>query len=154
MKTKIALIILTVLCFVALGIASEGPFKAALSGSSESPAISTPAKGSATFELDKTGKELKYKVTVNDIEDVTAAHVHYGMKGKDGPPVAAIDIKGSKTGKFSGVLAEGMITDKDLVGPLKGKSVEDLVKDIKSGELYLNVHTAKYPNGELRGQLQ
>ncbi len=153
MKTKYLLIVLLVLSLTSLGIAA-GPFKAALSGKDEVASVNTPAKGEATFELDKAGKTLKYRVTVSDIENVTAAHVHEGAKGKDGPPLALIDIKGKKMGKFSGTLAVGTITDKDLLGPMKGKTVKDLVKEIEAGNTYVNVHTTKYPNGELRGQIQ
>jgi hypothetical protein len=59
-----------------------------------------------------------------------------------------------KDGKFSGTLAEGTITERELMGSLMGKSVKDLVKQIKKGHAYLNVHTDKYPNGEIRGQIK
>ncbi len=135
------------------GFAAEKSFKAVLSGSQEVPAAKSVAKGDATFTLSKDGKELMYKVTVSDIENVDAAHIHLGKMGKNGPPLALIDIKGKKTGKFSGTLAEGKITSNDLLGSLKGKSVQELLKDIESGDAYINVHTDKYPDGELRGQI-
>jgi hypothetical protein len=91
---------------------------------------------------------------VSDIENVTAAHIHLGGKGENGPPVALIDTKGKKTGKFSGTLAEGRITEKELMESPMGKSVKDLVKQIKNGNAYLNVHTDKYPDGEIRGQIK
>jgi uncharacterized protein YvpB len=40
------------------------------------------------------------------------------------------------------------------MGSMTGKSVEDLIKQIKKGNAYLNVHTDKYPNGEIRGQIK
>ncbi len=135
------------------GLAAEKSFKAVLSGSQEIPAAKSMAKGDATFTLSKDGKELMYKVNVSDIENVDAAHIHFGKKGQNGPPLALIDIKGKKAGKFSGTLAEGKITSSDLLGSLKGKSVQDLLKDIESGDAYINVHTDKYPDGELRGQI-
>jgi hypothetical protein len=50
--------------------------------------------------------------------------------GENGPPMAMIDIKGKKSGKFSGMLAEGKITANELMGPLMGKkTVKDLVKE-------------------------
>jgi hypothetical protein len=73
--------------------------------------------------------------------------------GKNGPPVALIDTKGKKAGKFSGTLAEAKITANELMGSLMGKTVKDLVKEIKTGNTYLNVHTDKYPDGEIRGQI-
>ncbi len=132
--------------------ASKG-FKATLSGSGEVPALTTMAKGEATFELDKDGA-LKYRLTVSDIENVTAAHVHEGKMGKNGPAIALIVLGGKKAGKFSGTLAEGTITEKELLGPLKGKSVSDLVKEIEAGDAYVNVHTGKSPGGEIRGQIE
>jgi hypothetical protein len=54
---------------------------------------------------------------------------------------------------FSGELAKGTITDKNLVGPLAGKTIADLVKLIKDGGAYVNVHTPAHPGGEIRGQI-
>ncbi len=142
----------------ALGIAAKKAgahhdYKAAISGKMEIPKIKTAATGMVTFEPVMDGKELKYKLTVKGINDVTAAHVHFGKKGESGPPVVALFSGPEKKGKFSGTLAEGTITDKDLVGPLSGKTVKDLIKDIQGKELYVNVHTEKYPDGEIRGQI-
>ena len=47
----------------------------------------------------------------------------------------------------------GYITSSDLVGPLKGKQISDLVKLINDGEAYVNVHTETNPKGEIRGQI-
>ena len=154
MRKLYLFIMLLVLGLVSLGIAADKTFKATLTGGEVVPAVKTAAKGEATVELGKGGSELKYKVTVSDIEDVTAAHIHQGAKGKSGPPLALIDIKGKKQGKFSGALAEGTVTDKTLLGPLKGKSVKDLVKEVEAGNTYVNIHTTKYPDGEIRGQLK
>lgn len=153
MKKLYLIMFLLVVGLATSSFASEKSFKAMLSGSESVPAVETMAKGDATFTLIKDGKALSYYVTVSDIENVTAAHIHIGKKGENGPPVALI-INEKKAGKFSGTLAEGTITEKELMGSLMGKSVEDLVKQIKKGNAYLNVHTDKYPNGEIRGQLK
>ena len=126
------------------GIAAEKSFKATLSGDECVPAVTTKAKGEATFELSKDGKELSYNVIVSDIENVTAAHIHQGKKGENGPPVALIDIKGKK----------GKITVNELMSSLKGKTVKDLVEQIESGNAYINVHTGQHPDGEIRGQIK
>jgi hypothetical protein len=154
MKRMYLIIFLLVVGLATTGFAAEKSFKAMLSGSECVPAVETMAKGKATFTLSKDGKELSYNVMVSDIENVTAAHIHMGKMGKNGPPVALIDTKGKKTGKFSGTLAEGRITEKELMESPMGKSVKDLVKQIKNGNAYLNVHTDKYPDGEIRGQIK
>jgi hypothetical protein len=37
---------------------------------------------------------------------------------------------------------------------LQGKTIADLVADIKAGNAYVNVHTTEHPGGEIRGQIQ
>lgn len=151
MRKVYLIIFLLVIGLATSGLAAEKSFKAALSGSEAG--VQTMAKGEATFELSKNGKKLSYKVMVSDIENVTAAHIHMGKMGENGPPIAPIKIKGKK-GKFSGTLAKGTITSKELMGSLKGKTVKDLVAEIEAGNAYLNVHTGKYPDGEIRGQIK
>jgi hypothetical protein len=140
----------------ALGAAAgkSHTYKTHLSGSAVVPAVTTTAKGMAEFQTTMDGKELKYKLEVEGIENVTAAHIHMAKKGENGPPVAGLFAGPKKEGMFSGTLSEGTITDKDLVGPMEGKTVKDLIKALRAGELYVNVHTDKYPDGELRGQIK
>ena len=133
-------------------------FRTHLSGENEVPPVETDARGQATFHLDKTGEELSYKLIVANIEDVTMTHIHLGgpdengpvvvwLYPEDGPPPALIE------GRFDGVLAEGTITDADLVGELDGASLDDLVAEIRDGNTYVNVHTVAHPAGEIRGQI-
>ena len=153
MKKLYMIILLLVIGLATYSFAAEKSFKAMLVGSESVPAVETMAKGDATFTPIKDEEGLSYYVTVSDIDNVTAAHIHLGKKGENGPPVALI-TNDKKAGKFSGTIAEGTITKKDLMGSKTGKSVEDLIKQIKKGNAYLNVHTDKYPNGEIRGQIK
>jgi hypothetical protein len=149
-----ALVLMAMLPALGTGAEKTHTYKAGLTGHAVVPKVTTTAKGMATFETAMGGKELKYKLTVDGIDNVTAAHIHIAKKGKNGPPVAGLFAGPKKEGKFSGTLGEGTITDKDLVGPMAGKTIKDLVKALHSGELYVNVHTDKYPDGELRGQIK
>jgi hypothetical protein len=144
----------TLLLTVSLGMAAQGAFKAKLSGKEVVPAVETKAMGEADFKLSKDGKELTYILKLMDIENASAAHIHTAMAGKNGGPVAGLFAGPKKEGKFSGEIAKGTITDKDLIGPLAGKTIGDLVKMIKDGGAYVNVHTDKYPDGEVRGQIK
>ncbi len=153
MKKVYLIILLLVVASATFSFAADKSFKAMLSGNESVPAVETMARGDATFTVAKDEKALSYYVTVSDIENVTAAHIHLGKKGENGPPVALI-TKEKRAGKFSGTLAEGTITKNELMGPMMGKSVEDLIKQIEKGDAYLNVHTDKYPNGEIRGQIK
>ncbi|HUI47008.1 MAG TPA: CHRD domain-containing protein [Nitrospirota bacterium] len=144
----------TVLLAASLGFAASGVFKTKLSGKEVVPPVETKATGYAQFKLSKDGKEITYILRMKDIDDVTAAHIHAGKKGESGAPVAGLFMGPKKEGKFSGVLAKGTVTDKNLVGKLAGETIGDLAKLIKDGEAYVNVHTVKNPNGEIRGQIK
>jgi CHRD domain len=160
MKLSCTLVFLIglVLLPISLAEAQGARFEATLSGKAETPPVDTPAHGTATFVLGKGGKGLHYTLTVADIENASMAHIHIGHAGEKGPvavwlypskPLAVV-----KKGKFTGVLARGTITAANLVGPLKGKTIEDLVNAIKAGDAYANVHTTSHPDGEIRGQIR
>jgi hypothetical protein len=124
-------------------------YSAKLGGSEVVPPVDTKASGEAMFTPE--GKGLKYRVTTQGLENVTGMHVHLGKKGENGPPVGMI-LKGAKKGPLP--LTEGTISKKDLAGKLKGKDVKALVAEMEKGNAYLNIHTEKHPNGEIRGQIQ
>lgn len=147
-------VILSTILTVSVGFTAETSFKAKLTGNDEVPSVKTKAKGEVKFKLSKDGKELSYMLDVKNIENANAAHIHRGMKGKNGPPVANLFTGPKKENNFSGELSKGTLMANDLSGDLMGKSIDDLVKLIKSGELYVNVHTDANPNGEIRGQIK
>lgn len=122
-----------------------------LSGDAEVPAVDTQARGVAIIKYD--GEDLTYKLNAANIENVTQAHIHVGAAGTNGPPVAFLYGFELIPGRFSGTLSSGTITDDDLIGPLAGETVEDLLAEIRAGTAYVNVHTMQNPSGEIRGQI-
>jgi hypothetical protein len=144
--------------FLARGGAAGAPgFNAHLTGDGEVPPNDSRAQGQATFQLSDDGDELTYRLIVANIQNVTQAHIHLGAPTAtggivvwlypDAPPAVLIP------GRSSGVLAEGTITEDDLVGTLEADSLEDLLAEIRAGNAYVNVHTSQFPPGEIRGQL-
>jgi len=117
----------------------------------------TQGKGTATFETGKDGNSVHYKLDVENVNDVTAAHVH--MVGDLRYPrdilVGLYPAKGQapspREGAFSGTLAEGDITSDQFVGPMKHEPLKDLLKMLKEGRAGVMVHTKQNPNGELWG---
>ena len=117
----------------------------------------TQGKGTATFEKGKDGNSVHYKVDVDNVNDVTAAHVH--MVGDLGYPrdilVGLYPVKGQapspREGAFSGTLAEGEITADQFVGPMKHETLKDLLKMLKEGRAGVMVDTKQNPKGELWG---
>lgn len=133
-------------------------FRTHLSGENEVPAVETKAQGQAKFRLNKAGEELSYKLVVANIENVLMAHIHLGGRDENGPVVAWLYPEDGPPpelieGRFDGVLAEDVITDEDLVGPLAGESLDELIEEMEDGNTYVNVHTTAHPAGEIRGQI-
>lgn len=149
----LVLVVMAVVFAAATSFAKETHFKAKLTPKEESQKPKSKASGKAEFKLAKDGKTLYYKLHVKNLVDATAAHIHLAKKGEDGPPIAGL-LSQEKKGKFSGLLAEGSISDKDLIGPLQGKTVEDLIHVFQAEQAYVNVHTEANPDGEIRGQIK
>jgi hypothetical protein len=63
-------------------------FTAQLTGGEEVPVVNTQAQGEAVFDLNESGTELSYKVTVSNINDLSMAHIHLAAKGQNGAVVA------------------------------------------------------------------
>ncbi|MFL6461072.1 MAG: CHRD domain-containing protein [Nitrososphaeraceae archaeon] len=132
----------------------EQKFTAKMTGKEEVPPHDTKAIGNAEFTLSSDGKTMSYKVDVMNIDKVTMAHIHQGKVGENGPPVVWLfNSSSNPTGPMNGMLSQGKVTSSDLVGPLKGKQMSDLVKLINDGQAYANVHTEPNPKGEIRGQI-
>ena len=108
--------------------------------------------GMATFT--PSGDKISYKVTATGLTSpVTVAHIHSGGPGKAGPVVVPLNISaGSDPGSASG---EGTFDASAIKAPPDGSpmSWNDLVSGLKSGNLYVNVHTQNNPKGEVRGQI-
>jgi hypothetical protein len=129
--------------------ATEGQtlFRATLAGSNEVPARDTAATGSAGITLD--GDTVFFAVEVSQIEAVTAAHIHSGAAGVNGP-VRVDFFLGPVTGAVNGRLVEGSFTAANV----RGVTFETLLEQMRAGTAYVNVHSTRYPGGEVRGQTQ
>jgi hypothetical protein len=141
----------------ALADAPDRAFMARLSGADEVPGVETDAWGHAVFNLSNGGTELRYRLIVHNIVDVRMAHIHLAPAGVNGPVVVWLypDAPPPQLipGRFDGVLGKGTITAANLVGPLSGMTLEDLLAEMSAGNAYVNVHTVENPGGEIRGQI-
>jgi hypothetical protein len=143
------------LLFASHSNAQVTTFKANLIGKAEVPPVDSSASGQATFQLSTDGESLTYTLSVSNIEDVTMAHIHIGISGEAGKPVAPLKMSGQQNMReTNGVIAKGTIRASDLTGPLKGKTIADLVAQIQAGKTYVNVHTKEHPDGEIRGTIR
>ena len=98
-------------------------------------------------------EKLEFRLDVKHIVGVTQAHIHLGLPNMNGPVVAFLYGPSDPTERIDDRLARGVLTEADLVGgPLEG-DFAGFVEALGSGELYVNVHTAEFPGGEIRGQI-
>lgn len=145
---------------------SNRNFVAHLSSSEEVPANASLGQGQAFFQLSADGSEIHYQLVVANLDNPVASHIHLAPAGTNGSVVAFLFANGVPgSGRFDGVLAEGTITAANLVGPLAGHPLSDLLDAMASGGAYVNVHTndgiaptntgpGDFPGGEIRGQIQ
>ena len=80
------------------------------------------------------------------------AHIYKCKAGENGPIVFTFFTSPTPRGIVP-FTSQGNLRANDLEGPLAGKQITDLIKMIKDGDAYVNVHTVQNPNGEIRGQI-
>jgi hypothetical protein len=115
-------------------------FSARLDGAQQVPAVTTDAKGIASFVLNNTRDTLFVNASFIGLSgSVTGVHLHTGAAGATGG--VAIDLMSS----LSGNKVTGFVT---------GANLTNNMVSMLTNNLYLNVHTAANPNGEIRGQVK
>lgn len=107
-----------------------------LSGANEVPPVTTAATGTATVTI-RPDHTVSVKVSATGM-NATASHIHQGAASANGPVIVPF----TKTG------------DNTFVAPDGAKLTDAQYDAFKAGNLYVNVHTAANPGGEIRGQLK
>ena len=135
---SIFVLALAVLTSAHLAAADEMKIKANLTGAAEVPGPGDPdGGGTVQVTLNPDKNEVCYDLTLTKVNEATAAHIHEGAVGKEGPVKVAFDAPKGDT-------AKGCKTADAAV-----------VKDIMANpaNYYVNVHNAAHPKGAVRGQL-
>ena len=112
----------------------SGAMKASLSGAEEVPPVNTDATASGSFRVAADGT-VSGSITTKGIQGL-AAHIHQGAKGTNGPVIVPL----TKNGDTFSVPEGRKLTDAQM-------------QALKAGNLYVNVHSARYKGGEIRAQL-
>lgn len=168
MKRKLVVSVTVVLTLgVALVVAQNfSKLKASLTGQQELPIVSTVANGTFSATISKDETEINYELSYSDMEsNVQQAHIHFGPKHSTGAIVVWFCSNLPSPPTPLGVQAcplrsgtvTGTITGSDIVGPVSqgittGEMAE-LVKAIREGNTYVNVHSVNSPAGEIRSQI-
>jgi len=137
-----------------------------LSGYEEVPAVSTTADGNFRAQINEREDEITYELSYRELEGaVQQAHIHVGQRSVNGgisvwlcsnlasPPTPA----GTQPCPPPPATITGTITPANVVGPtaqgVAPGEFDELVRAIRAGVTYVNVHTTKFPGGEIRSQI-
>lgn len=127
-------------------------WKATLNGANEVPANNSTATGEFTATLDETNDSLSWVLNVPNITNATAAHLHQGAAGSNGPVVLSLFTPPLNQTSANSINTSSVSREFNLTGPLAG-DWDAFVTALKAGNIYVNVHTTANPNGEIRGQV-
>ena len=144
---------------------SSSEWNVRLSGYQEDPAaLSTTGTGSIRVRIDDRKQELTYRISFGQLEaPVLQSHIHFGGRAQSGGISVFLCTNlgngpaGTPACPASGGTVSGTLHAADVVCPaaqgIAPGEFGELVKAIRNGTAYANVHSQKYPAGEIRGQL-
>ena len=136
-------------------MAAGNAFKADLSGAQEVPPVMTETSGTAKFRVNADNSEIVVDLTVSDGDDllgVAGAHIHCALAGQNGP--VAVFLAGSQpTGLDGDLRLRITISNENILNPVCGATIGELVQSFRAGLAYVNVHSVANPGGVVRGQI-
>jgi hypothetical protein len=142
-------------------------FETDMVGYEEVPAVSTTGNGQVDVEVARDGQSLRFVLHYRALESpVTQSHIHFGQKSVNGGisvffcsnlgngPAGTPPCPQPAPGEMATV--EGTRTAADVVGPaaqgIAPGEFDELVRALRAGVTYANVHSQQWPAGEIRGQ--
>ena len=132
-------------------------FEASLNGYYEVSSISTAARGS--FKAELKGSTLHYRLTLRDFsENPLFAHIHFARPDVNGGEIAYLCGDGGKPACPANGTVTGTIVAANVVGPadrgIAPGEFAELIRAMRNGATYANVHSNAYQPGEIRGNIR
>jgi hypothetical protein len=143
-----------------------------LTGYQEATPAGVSSTGAGTFKatIDEDASTISYELTYSDLEAApTQAHIHFGNRfdsggisvflctnlgnGPAGRPTPACPADSTNSGTVTGTLTPADVTAGAASQGIAAGEFEELVRAIRAGVTYANVHTTKFPMGEVRAQI-
>lgn len=163
MSVRNALLVLGSISFSAA--AEEDRFSAALSGYQEVAPVSTAATGRLRIDVNSSNTALTYQLDYSGLQGpVMMARVYFGQRSVNGgllfwlcgtpamlPPAGTPACP--QSGRVTGTIAASQIVGSPAQG-IQGAELAKVLRALRAGLLYVNVRSAAFPGGELRGQLE
>ena len=135
-----------------------------LTGFEEVMPVSTTGKGQLRLLVYPDRTTIAYELSYSDLQaDVTQAHIHFGQLSVNGGisvflcsnlpnPPADTQACPLRSGTVSGVLTAASVLGPDAQGIAPGE-IDALVEALRAQLTYVNVHSTRWPGGEIRGQI-
>jgi len=172
-----ALVATALIAIATLGVRADDQdtkfqLSATLIGNNEVPPIATAGKGRLRATLDTKAQQITFELTYSGLEGEQGkpplfAHIHFGQPAVNGGVMVFFCGGGGKPACPASngvpVTVTGTIAATDVVGPVAqginpssptDNEFDDVAAAILSGTSYANIHTTKYPSGEIRGQVK
>lgn len=145
--------------------------RAVLHGFNEVATVSSPARGSFAAVLSPDETSIEYRLRFSGLEaPVLMSHIHFGdhhttggisvwlcgtaaNPGPAGTPLCADPASDPSSGDVTGTLTAAQVVGPAGQGIAAGEFGE-LVRAIRGGVTYVNVHSTKFPAGEIRGEIR
>lgn len=139
-----------------------------LTGFEEVPSVSTVASGTFDARISNDDSQIDWELSYSDLEGaVQQAHIHFGQKGVNGGisiwlcgnpnPPTIVPPLGTQTCPPPPATISGTATAANVVGPagqgIAAGEFAELIRAMRAGKTYANVHSSKFPGGEIRSQI-
>ena len=148
-------------------------FAAPLKPTEEVPALSSKARGWFKADIDETNQTIEYELSYEGLEGTPVqAHIHVGQRRVNGgvsvflcgnaPAVPPATVPQPPACPASPATVTGVITAAQIIGPVAqgiepadvANDFDELVRMLRRELTYANVHSSRFPGGEIRGQLK
>ena len=159
--------LVTVLCMLGLTVLARADdndgrrhFKADLIGYNETPALSTNGEGHLRLEINHNDTAIDFRLSyANMTGNPAVAHIHLGQRHTAGGVIIFFCGGGGKPAcPPQPATITGTLDASGVVGPvaqgIAAGEFDELIRAIRAGATYANVHTAAFPAGEIRGQIR
>lgn len=164
-KLRIGVSAVVLLAFAVVAVAQGvRMLRGLLTGYEEVPAVSSTGDGNFRLEIDDRDDEIAYELSYRELEgNVLQAHIHLGQRSVNGGISVFLCSNlgngpaGTQACPPSPATITGTIRPIDVIGPagqgIAAGEFDELVRAIRAGVTYVNVHTDKHPGGEIRSQI-
>ena len=158
---------LTIMCLaIVSGVFADGVrnLQARLRGFQEVPAVSSSGRGSFEARISRDESQVTWELSYAALEgDVQQSHIHFGQRDVNGGISVFLCSNlgngpaGTQLCPAPPATIRGTFTAVDVIGPaaqgIAPGELAELIRAIRAGKAYANVHSTRNPGGEIRGQL-